>query len=39
MSINHDLDSRIELELRLDAKENVEHIMLVDLADNDVGRI
>lgn len=38
-NINHDLDSRIELELRLDAKENVEHMMLVDLAGNDVTRI
>ncbi|MFC4892837.1 anthranilate synthase component 1 [Pseudofrancisella aestuarii] len=38
-SINLDLDSRIELELRLDAKENAEHMMLVDLARNDVARI
>jgi len=38
-TINHDLDSRIELELRLDAKENAEHMMLVDLARNDVARI
>lgn len=38
-SINADLDSRIELELRLDAKENAEHMMLVDLARNDVARI
>lgn len=38
-SIDHDLDSRIELELRLDAKENAEHMMLVDLARNDVARI
>jgi anthranilate synthase component 1 len=38
-SINHDLDSRIELDLRSDAKENAEHIMLVDLARNDVARI
>ncbi len=38
-SINFDLDSRIELELRLDKKENAEHMMLVDLARNDVARI
>ncbi|MDE4980282.1 chorismate-binding protein, partial [Francisella tularensis subsp. holarctica] len=38
-SINADLDSRIELDLRLDAKENAEHMMLVDLARNDVSRI
>lgn len=38
-SLNHDLDSRIELDLRSDIKENAEHIMLVDLARNDVARI
>lgn len=38
-SIDHDLDSRIELELRSDKKENAEHLMLVDLARNDVARI
>ncbi|MDN3679908.1 anthranilate synthase component 1 [Vibrio tapetis subsp. quintayensis] len=38
-SINFDLDSRIELELRTDTKENAEHMMLVDLARNDVARI
>ncbi|MGR5286193.1 anthranilate synthase component 1 [Vibrio maritimus] len=38
-SINKDLDSRIELELRSDMKENAEHMMLVDLARNDVARI
>jgi len=38
-SINHDLDGRIELELRCDTKENAEHMMLVDLARNDVARI
>ncbi|WP_367986715.1 anthranilate synthase component 1 [Vibrio sp. NTOU-M3] len=37
--INFDLDSRIELELRTDKKENAEHMMLVDLARNDVARI
>jgi anthranilate synthase component 1 len=34
-----DLDNRLEAELRLDAKECAEHMMLVDLARNDVGRI
>ncbi|MFA0439765.1 anthranilate synthase component I [Vibrio sp. 10N.286.49.C2] len=38
-SINKDLDSRMELELRCDMKENAEHMMLVDLARNDVARI
>ncbi|PMH46617.1 anthranilate synthase component I [Vibrio sp. 10N.286.49.B3] len=38
-SIDFDLDSRIELELRTDTKENAEHMMLVDLARNDVARI
>jgi anthranilate synthase component 1 len=38
-SINRDLDGRIELELRQDKKETAEHIMLVDLARNDVARI
>jgi anthranilate synthase component 1 len=38
-SINADLDSRNELELRLDKKELAEHIMLVDLARNDIARI
>ncbi|WP_413111378.1 anthranilate synthase component 1 [Thaumasiovibrio sp. DFM-14] len=38
-SINFDLDGRIELELRNDVKENAEHMMLVDLARNDVARI
>ena len=37
--INLDLDSRIELELRNDQKERAEHLMLVDLARNDVARI
>ncbi|MGR5238144.1 anthranilate synthase component 1 [Vibrio alfacsensis] len=37
--IDFDLDSRIELELRTDTKENAEHMMLVDLARNDVARI
>jgi anthranilate synthase component 1 len=34
-----DLDSRLEAELRLDRKENAEHMMLVDLARNDVARV
>jgi len=34
-----DLDSRLELELRQDKKELAEHIMLVDLARNDVARV
>lgn len=38
-SINLDLDGRIELELRNDIKENAEHMMLVDLARNDIARI
>ncbi|MEW9798345.1 anthranilate synthase component 1 [Alteromonas sp. CYL-A6] len=38
-SIDHDLDSRIELNLREDEKEKSEHIMLVDLARNDVARV
>lgn len=37
--INADLDSRIELELRRDQKELAEHMMLVDLARNDLARI
>lgn len=37
--INPDLDSRIELELRNDQKERAEHLMLVDLARNDIARI
>ena len=38
-TINPDLDSRIELDLRSDEKEKAEHLMLVDLARNDVARI
>jgi anthranilate synthase component 1 len=34
-----DLDCRIELELRQDKKELAEHIMLVDLARNDIARV
>lgn len=38
-SIDNELDIRLELELRSDAKEVAEHVMLVDLARNDVARI
>ncbi|MBU3022514.1 anthranilate synthase component 1 [Aestuariibacter sp. A3R04] len=37
--IDADLDSRIELNLREDSKEKAEHIMLVDLARNDVAKV
>ncbi|WP_416305313.1 anthranilate synthase component 1 [Neptunicella sp. SCSIO 80796] len=37
--IDPDLDSRIELDLRQDEKEKAEHIMLVDLARNDLARV
>ena len=36
---NPDLDSRLELSLREDNKEKAEHIMLVDLARNDVAKV
>ncbi|MCG6522258.1 chorismate-binding protein, partial [Vibrio parahaemolyticus] len=38
-SLDRDLDSRIELEMRTDHKELSEHLMLVDLARNDLARI
>ena len=38
-SIDHDLDKRYEIELKLDQKELSEHMMLVDLARNDIARI
>lgn len=38
-NIDPELDSRLELELRLDPKELAEHLMLVDLARNDVARV
>ena len=34
-----ELDMRREAELRADPKENAEHVMLVDLARNDLGRV
>jgi anthranilate synthase component 1 len=37
--IDQDLDSRLEAELKLDQKELAEHMMLVDLARNDVARV
>ena len=38
-TLDEDLDGRLEVELRLDAKEVAEHMMLVDLARNDVARV
>jgi anthranilate synthase component 1 len=38
-SLDADLDARREAALRLDAKEAAEHLMLVDLARNDVARV
>lgn len=38
-SLDRDLDERLELELRTDKKEIAEHLMLVDLARNDLARI
>lgn len=37
--IDADLDARFELALRMDTKELSEHLMLVDLARNDIARI
>lgn len=37
--IDPDLDSRMEAELRLDGKELAEHMMLIDLARNDIARV
>ncbi|CAL4043624.1 Anthranilate synthase component 1 [Buchnera aphidicola (Phyllaphis fagi)] len=37
--LNLDLDSRIELEMRTNEKELSEHLMLVDLARNDLAKI
>ncbi|SBT81896.1 Anthranilate synthase component 1 [secondary endosymbiont of Trabutina mannipara] len=38
-TLDVDLDSRIELNMRSDHKELAEHLMLVDLARNDLARI
>lgn len=38
-ALDPDLDSRLEAALRLDEKETAEHMMLVDLARNDVARV
>jgi len=38
-SINPDLDSRIEVSLIQNTKEIAEHMMLVDLARNDIARV
>lgn len=38
-SLDADMDCRLEAELRMDEKENAEHMMLVDLARNDVARV
>ncbi|MDG6894085.1 anthranilate synthase component I [Volucribacter amazonae] len=38
-NIDQELDARLELELRLDHKELAEHLMLVDLARNDIARV
>lgn len=35
----HDDDAKLEAELLADQKENAEHVMLVDLGRNDVGRV
>ncbi len=37
--VTPDEDARLEAELRADPKENAEHVMLVDLGRNDVGRV
>jgi anthranilate synthase component 1 len=38
-SLEENADRRMEQELRADAKEVAEHVMLVDLGRNDVGRV
>ncbi|WP_104747838.1 anthranilate synthase component I [Helicobacter cetorum] len=38
-NIDYDLDSKMEFDLQHDLKERAEHIMLVDLARNDMARI
>ena len=37
--VDGDQDDRMEADLRLDTKESAEHMMLVDLARNDVARV
>ncbi len=37
--IDTDLDAKYEIELKLDRKEVSEHVMLVDLARNDIARV
>src|SRR6185503_4730574 len=37
--VTGDEDDRLEAEMRLDRKETAEHMMLVDLARNDVARV
>ena len=36
---NHERDRELELEMLHDPKERAEHVMLVDLARNDIGRV
>jgi anthranilate synthase component 1 len=38
-SVDRELDTRLEMSLLLDRKEQAEHAMLVDLARNDVARV
>jgi len=37
--VNEELDARLEADLKLDKKELAEHLMLVDLARNDIARV
>ncbi|MDR0676355.1 MAG: anthranilate synthase component I [Elusimicrobiota bacterium] len=38
-SVNYEIDKALEIELLNDEKEKAEHIMLLDLGRNDIGRI